>query len=66
MNISFTYKFKRGDIATARDEIKCDDDWEWTSEWLVDLNRAVDENGMSLKKTLQLQKLPLYLKTISD
>lgn len=38
--------FQRGDVATARDEIKCDDDWEWTSEWLVDLNRAVDEDGM--------------------
>ncbi|EDO36863.1 predicted protein, partial [Nematostella vectensis] len=35
----------RGDAATAKDEIQCDEDWEWTSEWMVDLNRAVDEDG---------------------
>ena len=30
---------------TARDEIVCPEDWEWTTDWAVDLNRAVDEDG---------------------
>lgn len=35
----------RGDAVTAKDEITCPEDWEWTTEWTVDLNRAVDEDG---------------------
>ena len=33
---------------TARDEIVCPEDWEWTTDWAVDLNRAVDEDGYIL------------------
>ena len=33
---------------TARDEIVCPEDWEWTTGWAVDLNRAVDEDGYIL------------------
>ena len=33
---------------TARDEIVCPEDWEWTTDWTVDLNRAVDEDGYIL------------------
>lgn len=35
----------RGDAVTARDELVCPEEWEWTSDWTVDLNRAVDEDG---------------------
>lgn len=33
---------------TARNEIVCPEDWEWTTDWTVDLNRAVDEDGYIL------------------
>jgi len=33
---------------TARDEIACPEDWEWTTDWAVDVNRAVDEDGYVL------------------
>lgn len=33
---------------TAKDEIVCEEDWEWTTDWTVDLNRAVDEDGDAL------------------
>ncbi|XP_068709292.1 myoferlin-like isoform X2 [Montipora foliosa] len=35
----------RGDAVTPRDEISCPEDWSWTTDWTVDLNRAVDEDG---------------------
>lgn len=31
--------------ATAKDSIVAPEGWEWTSEWNVDTNRAVDEDG---------------------
>lgn len=42
---SFLSSVQRGDAVTARDEIVCPEDWEWTTDWTVDLNRAVDEDG---------------------
>ena len=36
---------QRGDAVTPRDEISCPEDWSWTTDWTVDLNRAVDEDG---------------------
>lgn len=39
------FLLQRGDAVTAKDEITCPEDWEWTTEWTVDLNRAVDEDG---------------------
>ena len=36
---------QRGDAATTKGEIQCPDGWEWTSDWVVDTNRAVDEDG---------------------
>lgn len=41
----FLSSVQRGDAVTARDEIVCPEDWEWTTDWTVDLNRAVDEDG---------------------
>jgi hypothetical protein len=31
--------------ALTRDDIQCPDGWLWKGEWLVDRNRAVDEDG---------------------
>ena len=44
----FKCSFKRGDAVTAKDEIVCEEGWQWTTDWTVDLNRAVDEDGDAL------------------
>ena len=31
--------------ALTRDDLQCPDGWLWKGEWLVDKNRAVDEDG---------------------
>ncbi|XP_028412829.1 myoferlin-like isoform X1 [Dendronephthya gigantea] len=35
----------KSDAITPRQEIQCPKGWVWTSEWKIDLNRAVDEEG---------------------
>lgn len=34
-----------GNGVTSKDELLAPEGWEWTSEWRVDTNRAVDEDG---------------------
>ncbi|XP_015759463.1 PREDICTED: dysferlin-like [Acropora digitifera] len=34
-----------GNGVTSKDELEAPDGWAWTSEWSVDTNRAVDEDG---------------------
>ncbi|XP_073239418.1 myoferlin-like [Porites lutea] len=34
-----------GNGVTSKDEIVVSEGWTWTSEWIVDANRAVDEDG---------------------
>ncbi|KAL9983693.1 hypothetical protein ACROYT_G005909 [Oculina patagonica] len=34
-----------GDKVDEKDKIKCPEGWEWTSDWQVDDNRAVDDEG---------------------
>ncbi|XP_020606989.1 myoferlin-like [Orbicella faveolata] len=34
-----------GDKTDEKDKIKCPEGWEWTSNWEVDDNRAVDDEG---------------------
>ncbi|KAK3706775.1 hypothetical protein QZH41_015339 [Actinostola sp. cb2023] len=33
------------DQTDGPDEIKCPDGWEWTADWQIDSNRAVDDQG---------------------
>ena len=47
---------QRGDKLTGRDEkpltrdqIECSEGWRWSSQWEVDVNGAVDEDGMILQ-----------------
>lgn len=47
---------QRGDKLTGRDEkpltrdqIECSEGWQWSSQWEVDVNGAVDEDGMILQ-----------------
>lgn len=35
----------KGDITTAKDDIKLPEGWTWDDEWQIDLSRAVDEDG---------------------
>lgn len=39
---------QKGDKSPAKLDIEAPDGWEWTDEWQVDLNRAVDEYGPSI------------------
>ena len=32
-------------MTTPRDEVELPEGWEWQDDWLIDLNRAVDEEG---------------------
>ena len=32
-------------MSTARDEVELPNGWDWQDDWLIDLNRAVDEEG---------------------
>ena len=34
-----------GDESCSKEETMCPLGWEWTSEWEIDFNRAVDEDG---------------------
>lgn len=38
---------QKGDAGTSLREIKLPDGWEWQDDWQIDLNRAVDEEGLS-------------------
>ena len=37
----------QGDQIDHRDETKLPEGWKWTDDWVVDVNRACDENGLS-------------------
>ena len=39
---------QHGDKIDERDKIKCPEGWEWASNWEVDDNRAVDDEGETL------------------
>ena len=39
------FQLKHGDQAKGKEELTCPPGWEWTSEWTVDYNRAVDKDG---------------------
>ena len=32
-------------MTPSRDETELPEGWEWQDDWLIDLNRAVDEEG---------------------
>ena len=48
---------QHGNGVTSKDEIVVSEGWTWTSEWIVDANRAVDEDGTT---HLFLSKLLLW------
>lgn len=61
-----TFHSQKGDAAISRHEIELPSGWDWQSDWDVDLNRAVDEEGgqtkinsFSVTKSIVLQKLYL-------
>ena len=37
---------QKSDATTAKQDVELPAGWTWTDDWQVDLNRAVDENGM--------------------
>ena len=39
---------QHGNGVTSKDELVAPEGWAWTSEWAVDTNRAVDEDGNKL------------------
>ena len=39
------FLLQHGNGVTSKDEIVVSEGWTWTSEWTVDANRAVDEDG---------------------
>ncbi|XP_071827267.1 myoferlin-like isoform X3 [Apostichopus japonicus] len=40
-----TYATVRGDSLPKKEDIKCPKNWQWDDEWVVDINRGVDEEG---------------------
>ena len=45
----FLYNFfflKVGDKIGEKEKISCPEGWEWTGDWQVDDNRAVDDEGI--------------------
>ena len=36
----------QGEPIKSREQLAAPDGWEWTQDWVIDSNRAVDENGM--------------------
>lgn len=36
----------QGEPIKSREQLAAPDGWEWTQDWVIDNNRAVDENGM--------------------
>lgn len=54
---------QHGNGVTSKDEIVVSEGWTWTSEWIVDANRAVDEDGNNALvsfKTASLEKWQIY------
>lgn len=41
-------RLQHGDKIDEKDKIKCPEGWEWTTNWQVDDNRAVDDEGETL------------------
>ena len=39
------FLLQHGNGVTSKDEIVVSEGWTWTSDWTVDANRAVDEDG---------------------
>jgi disulfide bond formation protein DsbB len=37
----------QGEAIKSREQLAAPNGWEWTQDWVIDSNRAVDENGMS-------------------
>lgn len=44
---------QHGNGVTSKDEIVVSEGWTWTTEWIVDANRAVDEDGNNALKFFQ-------------
>lgn len=38
---------QHGDKIDEKEKIKCPEGWEWTGNWQVDDNRAVDDEGIT-------------------
>ena len=43
---------QHGDKIDEKEKIKCPEGWEWTGNWQVDDNRAVDDEGIVNTETL--------------
>lgn len=43
---------QHGDKIDEKEKIKCPEGWEWTGNWQVDDNRAVDDEGIVKTETL--------------
>lgn len=50
---------QHGNGVTSKDEIVVSEGWTWTSEWIVDANRAVDEDGNNSLVSLKTASLGL-------
>ena len=50
---------QHGNGVTSKDEIVVSEGWTWTSEWIVDANRAVDEDGNSALVSFKTASLGL-------
>lgn len=47
LNFYTTFFFlKVGDKIGEKEKISCPEGWEWTGDWQVDDNRAVDDEGI--------------------
>ena len=52
VNVSLSWQHGNG--VTSKDELEAPEGWAWTSEWSVDTNRAVDEDGNSISSNYSM------------
>lgn len=53
-NVNVSLSWQHGNGVTSKDELEAPEGWAWTSEWSVDTNRAVDEDGNSISSNYSM------------